>query len=278
MDSIVGGIISAVIASIIATIVSLLGTKYTVGMSGFHHVSSERITWIRNMQKLYARFASYCRIYNHNKKEFEGVRQQFSELCEEMKISFSGNSLNSNPGVANSYPADLEAIKIIKTIQIAIDAGSQISDHSLEMLYKYLQLIIKGEWDKIKIESGDNNKKKNQVEKIQEQVRSDFETMRSQLSKDENGYRETDGSEGSEGETRKKIKKENDEIALESIQLVMIIFRVLICLGVAYLLTALPVIDITINRTILIGLIICLIVSRFLVDFLGCTGIVLLIS
>jgi hypothetical protein len=116
-------------------------------------------------------------------EEFESIRQQFEELCEEMKISFSGNSLNSSPISENAYPADLEVIKIIKTIQIGIEAGSQVSDYALEMLYKYLQLIIKGEWDKIKIESGDNSKKKGQVDKIQQQVRSDFEKMKSQLSK-----------------------------------------------------------------------------------------------
>lgn len=183
MNSIASGITPAIIASVIATFVSLLGTKYSVGMSGFHHVSLERITWIRNMQKMYARFVSYCRIYNYNMEEFESIRQQFEELCEEMKISFSGNSLNSSPISENAYPADLEVIKIIKTIQIGIEAGSQVSDYALEMLYKYLQLIIKGEWDKIKIESGDNSKKKGQVEKIQQQVRSDFEKMKSQLSK-----------------------------------------------------------------------------------------------
>ena len=187
MNSIASGIASgitpAIIASVIATFVSLLGTKYSIGMSGFHHVSIERITWIRNMQKMYARFVSYCRIYNYNMEEFESIRQQFEELCEEMKISFSGNSLNSSPISENAYPADLEVIKIIKTIQIGIEAGSQVSDYALEMLYKYLQLIIKGEWDKIKIESGDNSKKKGQVDKIQQQVRSDFEKMKSQLSK-----------------------------------------------------------------------------------------------
>lgn len=100
----------------------------------------------------------------------EDNHKEFNMACEELKVIFNDSS-------NGKYPADNSVIELITSLQSNVnspclspeDRNNNIKNNTetnlddLNSLQKVIRIILKGEWDKVKVESGDSYKKQRKL-------------------------------------------------------------------------------------------------------------------
>lgn len=173
------------IAAIIAACVSLFAAWMTNRREKkelfSNIVSRERMMWVREVRKLSMELCAICECY-----DIETIVQQSDKLLAFYQAR-SGLLLHLSPW--NKYSTDNELIKLLNPLDINPEqAGKdQINplpkDHeSVKLDYQQVQAhcqrirvimteICKMEWDKVKIESGNNKKKQKEIDELQKTIR-----------------------------------------------------------------------------------------------------------
>ena len=107
----------------------------------------------------------------------EDNHKEFNMACEELKVIFNDSS-------NGKYPADNSVIELITSLQSNVNSpclspedrnnnkknNTETNLDDLNSLQKVIRIILKGEWDKVKVESGDSYKKQRKVDSIQHKV------------------------------------------------------------------------------------------------------------
>lgn len=283
MSSITQGIIVAIIASIVATVISFIGTKYSLSAAGFHNVSNERIKWIRRIQELYSICASYYCLFCSKGCLSESDERRFHRACEELKIRMSGG---------NKYPGDgmvLEKLDLLQSDvtrscskQTDVDAdngsgslGSDTNRNTLIELHEILQIIVKGEWDKVKVESGDSIYKQHQVENIQNEVNCEFfeRKMNNEKNTSETGGEENkkkrvhgDSTKNILGKSYRHGSIYNLFLSQSDFTQVGIIMAVtFLSTGITYLCLGNDMLNVTLTQSVVVGVLVSFFMAHILV-------------
>ena len=151
-------VIAALITFIAGLLVNWQGSKQFFSTI----VSKERMDWIKEMRKLCTELCTICELHDNE-----------SELSNEEKTAFlkakNGMILHLNntekENHENQYPIDQKLYELLvnKDFSEIKEKISEIRDNAA--------IIFKTEWDKVKIEAGNNRLKVKKIQKLQESLK-----------------------------------------------------------------------------------------------------------
>lgn len=154
MTEVIVALITAVFAFLAGLVVNFQGKAQFFSSI----VSKERMAWIKDIRKLSEELFSICEQYDVDNIS----REQYSLFLK------ARNGILARLGPAGYYVTDDELIKLL------IEPDFRKVKDSVPRIRELLTLITKNEWDKVKIEAGNNPWKVRRIRMIQDKLRSDI--------------------------------------------------------------------------------------------------------